>query len=486
MGRYFRFFLYFSLLWEGCAPRISSTLVSPILKYSALTAPIPLHLNVSITPSTFNTSGFPLVSCQIKSGSNNASSFPTYFSINPYTCVISGTPTSILSSTQFTIEAVNNGGFYVDSTVTLSAGPCDSTATPYGLGNGTSGNPYQICSATHLNNVANNLSSYFQLAYNLDLTTDSTLVPIGSSGTPFTGTFDGNNLILSNWTYSEPASNDIGLFSYVNGGIIKNLNLVNFTISGNDYTGTLGGEMYSAQVSNCSASGSLIAGTGTNGIGGLIGLAESGSTVSNCSSSVNVSGGGGREGVLVGNNNGGSITHSHATGNLSSTLTNGIFGGLVGDCAPCTVTTSYATGTLSLTGSGVQNVGGLIGSLSFGGSSVANSYSTGAVYSPLGGDVGGLVGIMQAGAAATNCFSSGLVTASGANVGGFSGLFNASTTTGSYWDSSAASGSSSGTVESTNYLQDPVNYSTNFSGWDFTNTWYPPSSGSTATYPTLR
>jgi len=43
------------------------------------------------------------------------------------------------------------------------------SARQFSGGDGTSGNPYLVASATELNEIRNNLSSYFELAANIDM-----------------------------------------------------------------------------------------------------------------------------------------------------------------------------------------------------------------------------------------------------------------------------------------------------------------------------
>ena len=81
----------------------------------------------------------------------------------------------------------------------------------------------------------------------------------------------------------------------------------------------------------------------------------------------------GRTGGLVGINNGGSITASYATGNITSTsVVTPWDGGLVGRNNNGTITASYSTGTV-IAPTGNQNRGGLVGS-NEGSSSVTDSY----------------------------------------------------------------------------------------------------------------
>jgi len=73
--------------------------------------------------------------------------------------------------------------------------------------------------------------------------------PIGNSSNGFEGTFDGNNKTISN--YRVEGKINVGLFGYaLNGGNIKNLNVKNATIKGDDYAGAILGRGYT-DVVNC-------------------------------------------------------------------------------------------------------------------------------------------------------------------------------------------------------------------------------------------
>ena len=70
-------------------------------------------------------------------------------------------------------------------------------------GSGTAGDPYRISTAAHLNDVRNFLTSHFIVVNDINLNeapynTGSGWDPIGTSGSKFQGTFDGNNKIISN------------------------------------------------------------------------------------------------------------------------------------------------------------------------------------------------------------------------------------------------------------------------------------------------
>jgi len=110
--------------------------------------------------------------------------------------------------------------------------------------------------------------------------------PIGTFDNRFTGTFDGQGHEIKDLLINRPDGEYAGLFSCVGDeGLIENIGVVNITVTGNNYVGSLVG--YSGgTVSNCYAMGSV---HGDGIIGGLVGGIGDG-TVSNSYSTASVRG----------------------------------------------------------------------------------------------------------------------------------------------------------------------------------------------------
>ena len=224
-------------------------------------------------------------------------------------------------------------------------------------------------------------------------------VPIGddstlNDSTRFTAVFEGNG-----HTITGPATvrdlTYIGLFGYTDGADISNLGLV----------GNLARK----------------AGTSGAGVGGLVGQQSGGSiTASHATGDADGGGGSDRVGGLVGSQSGGAITASHATGNVGGGAGNyDSVGGLVGaQQGGGAITASYATGDAD-GGAGVFDfVGGLVGYRNSG--AITASYASGDVGGGAGGSdyVGGLVGL-QAGGAITSSWGFGSKT--GQEINGIDG-----------------------------------------------------------------
>jgi hypothetical protein len=138
-----------------------------------------------------------------------------------------------------------------------------------------------------------------------------------------TGTFDGQEYEIRDLYIDRPDDCyecPIGLFTCINeGGIIKNVGVVNITMTGCYAVGGLVGDTV-GNLTNCYATGSV---TGNSGVGGLIGT--NGGDVSNCHFTGSVTGNY-SVGGLVGSNSG-TISNSYSTGSVTG---NEYIGGLVG------------------------------------------------------------------------------------------------------------------------------------------------------------
>ena len=249
--------------------------------------------------------------------------------------------------------------------------------------------------------------------------------PIGAWSEPFTGNFNGQYYEISDLFVNRPFESEVGLFNCVGDeGLIENTGVVNLTVTGNNYVGSLVG-YNGGTVSNCYAMGSV---HGDGIIGGLVGGIGDG-TVSYSYSTASVTG---LESVggLVGHNYNGTVDHSYSTGNVTGNDYN--VGGLVGsNSGDSTVRDSYSSGNVI----GSSCVGGLVG-YNGGGSTVDNSYSTGNVtgYS----DVGGLVGYKGSGSTVSNSFwdieTSGQATSAGGTGKTAAEMKDIDTFTGAGWD----------------------------------------------------
>lgn len=329
----------------------------------------------------------------------------------------------------------------------------------YSGGTGEPNDPYLIDKAYQLNALGvdpNDWGKCFKLTADIDLCdfTGTNFNIIGrDSDLPFTGIFDGNGHVISNFTYDSNDANSVGLFSYVGWmGEIRNLSLEDCSVSGRDNVGGLVGK-YEGTISNCNVDGSV---TGDYNVGGLVGTGSVLGRMENCGST----------GTVSGQKNVG-----------------GLAGELIGK-----VNSSFSTADVV----GVENVGGLVGIMSGlcdpapgGPSDLRDCYANGSVSGET--YVGGLVGQADGNNALRNCYSTGTVSgieylgglvgspATGCPVGGGWCWTNC------YWntETSGQTSSAAGTGLVTSLL---LQQST-FEGWDFINVW---GNEGDQTYPYLR
>jgi hypothetical protein len=136
----------------------------------------------------------------------------------------------------------------------------------------------------------------------------------------FAGTFDGQGYEIRDLFINRPNEDDVGLFESSD-GIIKNIGVVNATVTGDGEVGGLLGANFGT-VSNSYSTGRV---TGNHRVGGLVAENHQG-TVSNSYSSAKVTGSD-QVGGLVGWNNESNVTDSYSTGSVTG---NDYVGGLVG------------------------------------------------------------------------------------------------------------------------------------------------------------
>lgn len=231
-------------------------------------------------------------------------------------------------------------------------------ASAFAGGTGTSLDPYQVADCLDLAAMDSDPT----LAYILTADIDCTLTgysPVGSSGTPFSGTFDGQGHMISGITLNIPANN-IGLFGYTNDAVITDVILEDSSFTGQGSVGSLIGYAGGTDISKVYVRSVTVSGN-SDGIGGMVGKLGGAQIQKSAALDVNVHGDmhyvGGLVGWIVGPS---SVADSYATGEVTGDYE---VGGLVGQLGvgPAIVTTSYADISFSSAGSSE------IGSVAMGG-----------------------------------------------------------------------------------------------------------------------
>ena len=249
-------------------------------------------------------------------------------------------------------------------------------------GAGTAENPYEIRNAEDLKLLAENVNSgvtykdkHFQLTVDIDLNNEP-WTPIGKSGLPFQGTFDGNGHQITK-----------------------------LKITGGSYAG-LFGNVWGATIQNCNVTGEI---NGYNYTGGIVGSANVNTKIRNCSFQGNVEGNGEERGGIVGDTSSGcEVSGCFVTGKVKgSKSVGGIAGNGVGKIKNC-----YALADVTATG---VNAGGIAGYAY--GITIENCYYSGNVSAKWAGGIAGYVSKSISGSTEIkNCVSlAERVTGSNAN-----------------------------------------------------------------------
>ncbi len=270
-----------------------------------------------------------------------------------------------------------------------------ATASAFsGGGAGTTPDPFEIYTCSQLQEISSNLSAHYELMDDINCTGFS-YTPIGTIGTPFTGSLDGNMQTISH--ISITSGSNIGIFGITSAATIKNLTLHNNSITGTASAGTITGVANGGTIKNIRADATnTVSGSGGN-IGGLVGGVESGSLT---------------------------VSRVHFDGTV--TMSGGAYGGgLIGyGGSSITLEDSYATGTVN---GGAAYVGGLLGSQNSGTLLIRRSYSA-ATLAGSGLSYGGLIGGFFGGTVENSFSASDLTGSVAANTGGLYGVGNGTST----------------------------------------------------------
>ena len=197
--------------------------------------------------------------------------------------------------------------------------------------------------------------------------------------------YDGGYHSISEVTEEE--NGDAGLFAaMLSGSSVKNLELIDFSVTGTTSAGALAGTLTDCTVSNVLAHNSNNSAdfsiTATDSAGGLIG-SQNGGTTEFCAAALIVNGGtsaggliGTASGTVVGCYSGGHTKDgSYKTWREvpnSYDVTGTVAGGLIGDARSAAISNSYSTCSVN----GTTTAGGFVGSAS---GSITDCYCTGLV-----------------------------------------------------------------------------------------------------------
>lgn len=248
-------------------------------------------------------------------------------------------------------------------------------------GSGTKNDPYQISNVTQLQNISSNLKAHYVLKTNINASetvnwdSGKGFMPIGTWSSKFIGSLNGKNHSIIGLSFNRMNDVDAGLFGYVGiDGSVKNVGLLDIDVTGSYEVGGLVGFNQGGTISNSYSTGNV---TGLNDrVGGLIG--KNRGAIENCGSTSNVSGYD-YVGGLIGDNYFGDVNNSEASGTV---IGNEYVGAFIGYNVLGDISNSHASGYVT----GGQYIGGLIG---YNSGRVEDCYATGMVENKTGGSYGG-------------------------------------------------------------------------------------------------
>jgi hypothetical protein len=209
------------------------------------------------------------------------------------------------------------------------------------------------------------------LTTDLDLSSIDNWTPIGTSTHSFNGIFNGGGHVIKNLKVSGNSNNN-GLFGYANKATIYNMHLLNPTVSGPDYVGTVvgyvDGDSHITDIlvtSNCSGDDGYTAKATNGSVGGIVGRANN-ATIERCLFDGWVKGTGWTGGIIGNVNTNVTIIDCSASDFVQNTtnLSNVALpftGGIVGGAGYVTIERCFARNTVSYTGTPLSFPGIIVG-----------------------------------------------------------------------------------------------------------------------------
>ena len=187
---------------------------------------------------------------------------------------------SVRADTKLSLTTSDNGQTFTLTGIPADATSCSIDVTFADLGYVIENGTYKVHTAEGLKAFADevnggNRSLKCTLTADINLTEQS-WTPIGSYSNRYTGTHTISGLQLS-----SIGSNNVGLFGYVDGGTVKNLNLEITSVSGNDYVGGVVGRN-DGTITGCMVSGGSVTASAEDAyVGGVVGN-DYGGTITDC------------------------------------------------------------------------------------------------------------------------------------------------------------------------------------------------------------
>ena len=283
------------------------------------------------------------------------------------------------------------------------------------------------------------MNGTYYLADDIEVSGINNFVPLGTSSSPFTGTFDGNGYTIKGINMTR--TGDVGLFGYTSGAVIRNVAMEagSLTSSGNGsaiaYAGAIVARaMDGTAILNCYNTGTV---TGESFVGGIAGDGVD-CKIERCY-------------------NTGSIL---INGTQTSVYAAGIIGGISGGSVKMCYNTGSVTVTLSVASTASSCAAG-VAMRATSGTDVANCYNTGTI---TGGTVYGVYGSPSAGGTVSYCYNVGGLVATVGTAYGISYEGNDNY----YLDTCGNTASAVGNLSKTS---SELKVWDTFIGWDYNTIW---------------
>jgi hypothetical protein len=356
------------------------------------------------------------------------------------------------------------------------------------LGSGTLGDPYIIQDVNDLQDMNLDLTAYYELGNDIDASETLTwngglgFEPVGfGSSTEFTGTLDGNNYIIRGLYINRPDEYYVGLFWILEGDVSR-VNLRDVYIRGDEDCGALAGDAGDCNISECSATGTIIALGGYGG--GLLGYVYTSRYsvdsphISDCYFIGSVyENDEWTAGGLVGHVSGEPLykVHFDRCFSIVEILSDTEWsnqGGIAADGTNFEMSQCFTIGTTFTSANAVYQAGGI--AMVIRDSSLLNCFSrVDCLDSNMEGYFGGLSWTITD-SFVTNCYSTGRVAEGGADrIGGLFGYKDIETViASSFWDTETSGTliSDGGVGHNTFWMKTQANFEA--AGWDFTSIWF--------------
>lgn len=279
-------------------------------------------------------------------------------------------------------------------------------------GAGTEEDPYKIANARDFKyiskycaegyNPGNKLAASFleanyQQTANIDIKR-ATLTPIGGSDARFSGVYDGNGKTISNVNIG--GGEMYGLFGFTSNATIKDWTAENINVTGEGSNrGAFVGYMVGGEVNNCDIIGTSSVSGNSAAIGGIVGSIRS------------------AKGIVTGCESTATVTNTTTT-NSNNYATGGIVGLVYTGAGASEISNCSVSGNVS---SIANAVGGIVGRYYIAGT-LSNCSTASEMTVSGNGEVGGIVGGLNAVVDVTGCKNRATVVATGNNVGGIAGI----------------------------------------------------------------